>query len=66
VGAQLGELGYRLLAADALADAAVLAAAVGEPADGYASQARELFAACSIVSPYGDPLAAVGAATASA
>jgi class 3 adenylate cyclase/tetratricopeptide (TPR) repeat protein len=66
VGAQLAELGYRLLGADALADAAVLAAAVGEPADGYASQARELFAACSIVSPYGDPLAAVGAATASA
>jgi len=58
----LAEAGYLLMAAEAFADAAVVASRVGLDGSPHGRRARELFAACSVVPPLGDPLEAAPAA----
>ena len=57
---RLEKLGYLLPAAEAFADAALLAARLGRDGTDDAVRARELFAACSVVPLLGDPVEAIG------
>jgi tetratricopeptide (TPR) repeat protein len=60
VGDDLERLGYRLLAANALADASVLAATGdGTEALALAERARSLYAGMEVVPPFGDPVEAL-------
>jgi tetratricopeptide (TPR) repeat protein len=60
---ELEHLDYLLLAADALAAAAILAAREGGDAMAIAQRARDIYARCEIVPPFGDPVAALARAT---
>jgi tetratricopeptide (TPR) repeat protein len=61
---ELEQRGYLLPAADALADAAVLAARRGADGHAPAERARDLYVRCEVVPPLGDPVDAVSTAAA--
>jgi len=59
VAGELETLGYLMHAADALADAAIVAARQGRDGLAIAERARALYAGSSIVPPFGDPVEAI-------